>query len=211
MRFNAIIAATISSAAVFAVLGNSPAHAQTSKTQNNEQPAQTQKVEPKIVEVKPGDYLSKIANENQTTYVRIFDANTSIADPDVIHPGEKLRIPTADEKLVSRLATVSTPTPTPAKSPVQRQSTPAPVAASVPTGDVWDQIAQCESGGNWSINTGNGYYGGLQFSLGSWRGVGGSGLPSQASREEQIARAKILQSRQGWGAWPACTARLGLR
>lgn len=76
---------------------------------------------------------------------------------------------------------------------------------------VWDQLAQCESGGNWSINTGNGYYGGLQFSLQSWRGVGGSGYPHQASREEQISRGQALQRIQGWGAWPGCARQLGLR
>ena len=76
---------------------------------------------------------------------------------------------------------------------------------------VWDRLAQCESGGNWSINTGNGYYGGLQFSLSSWRAVGGSGYPHQASREEQIARAERLLDLQGWGAWPACTSKLGYR
>jgi hypothetical protein len=76
---------------------------------------------------------------------------------------------------------------------------------------VWDRLAQCESGGNWSINTGNGYYGGLQFSLSSWRAVGGSGYPHEQSREQQISRAKRLRSRQGWGAWPSCASKLGLR
>ena len=80
----------------------------------------------------------------------------------------------------------------------------------VPWG-VWDRLAQCESSGNWSINTGNGYYGGLQFSLQSWRGVGGSGYPHQHSRAEQIRRAELLKARQGWGAWPACSRKLGLR
>lgn len=76
---------------------------------------------------------------------------------------------------------------------------------------VWDLLAQCESGGNWAINTGNGYYGGVQFLPSSWAAVGGTGLPHEASREEQIARARILLAYQGWGAWPACSARLGLR
>ncbi|MGJ3507963.1 ubiquitin-like domain-containing protein [Enemella sp. A6] len=84
-------------------------------------------------------------------------------------------------------------------------------APPVSSGSVWDRLAQCESGGNWSINTGNGYYGGLQFSASSWRAVGGSGLPHQHSREEQIRRAEILKSKQGWGAWPACTRKLGIR
>jgi uncharacterized protein YabE (DUF348 family) len=76
---------------------------------------------------------------------------------------------------------------------------------------VWDALAQCESGGNWAINTGNGYYGGLQFNLGTWQSYGGSGLPSNASRETQIAIAtKVRDASGGYGAWPACAASLGL-
>jgi hypothetical protein len=73
----------------------------------------------------------------------------------------------------------------------------------------WDALADCESGGNWQINTGNGYYGGLQFSLGTWQSVGGTGLPSDASRETQILMGQRLQARSGWGSWPACSRRLG--
>ncbi len=90
-------------------------------------------------------------------------------------------------------------------------SSSAKSAASVANGSVWDQIAQCESGGNWSINTGNGFYGGLQFTLGTWHAFGGSGMPNSASREQQIAVAKKVQASQGWGAWPACTSKLGIR
>jgi hypothetical protein len=75
----------------------------------------------------------------------------------------------------------------------------------------WDDLAECESGGDWHINTGNGFYGGLQFTLTSWRGVGGTGYPHQHSREEQIVRAERLQDIQGWGAWPACSRKIGLR
>jgi uncharacterized protein YabE (DUF348 family) len=76
---------------------------------------------------------------------------------------------------------------------------------------VWDQLAQCESGGNWAANTGNGYYGGLQFNVGTWQSYGGSGLPSNASRETQIAIAtKVRDASGGYGAWPACSASLGL-
>ena len=76
---------------------------------------------------------------------------------------------------------------------------------------VWDSLAQCESGGNWAINTGNGYYGGLQFNLGTWQSYGGSGLPSNASRETQIAIAtKLRDAAGGYGAWPGCSAKLGL-
>jgi uncharacterized protein YabE (DUF348 family) len=79
------------------------------------------------------------------------------------------------------------------------------------SGDVWAALAQCESGGNPATNTGNGYYGLYQFSLPTWQAVGGSGLPSEASAAEQTQRAQILQARSGWGQWPACSAKLGLR
>lgn len=71
----------------------------------------------------------------------------------------------------------------------------------------WDAVAACESGGNWSINTGNGYYGGLQFSLGTWRSNGGAGMPHQASRSEQIRVAENVVRSQGAGAWPVCGRR----
>lgn len=75
---------------------------------------------------------------------------------------------------------------------------------------IFDRLAECESGGNWAANTGNGYYGGVQFSASTWASVGGSGLPHEHSREEQIKRASILQQRSGWGQWPHCAAQLGL-
>jgi hypothetical protein len=106
------------------------------------------------------------------------------------------------------------PEPTPEPEP-EPEPSPEPTSEPAPSGAVsvstWDRVAQCESGGNWSINTGNGYYGGLQFALSSWQWVGGSGYPHQASKSEQIARAEILLQRQGWEAWPACSRKLGLR
>jgi uncharacterized protein YabE (DUF348 family) len=76
---------------------------------------------------------------------------------------------------------------------------------------VWDQLAQCESGGNWAINTGNGYYGGLQFSLGTWQSYGGPGMPHQQSRETQIMIAeRVRAATGGYGSWPACSQSLGL-
>ena len=84
------------------------------------------------------------------------------------------------------------------------------IGTKIPNG-VWDRLAGCESGGNWHINTGNGYYGGLQFNLGTWHAYGGTGLPSDHSREDQIAVATRLRDASGgYGAWPACAARLGL-
>ncbi|MBB6381236.1 hypothetical protein BKA01_008513 [Pseudonocardia eucalypti] len=89
-----------------------------------------------------------------------------------------------------------------------------PPAPGVALGSVWDKLAKCEAGGNWRINTGNGYYGGLQFDVRTWRAHGGAryaALPHQASREEQIAVAENVRSRRGgFGAWPACSRKLGL-
>jgi hypothetical protein len=88
---------------------------------------------------------------------------------------------------------------------------PADPSSAIEHYDIWVRLAVCESGGNWSINTGNGYYGGVQFSLTSWRAVGGTGYPHQASMLEQMARAERLLDLQGWGAWPSCSRQLGLR
>ncbi|MFI6036427.1 transglycosylase family protein [Streptomyces sp. NPDC051315] len=84
--------------------------------------------------------------------------------------------------------------------------------AAAADGGVWDRIAQCESGGNWHINTGNGYYGGLQFSASTWRAYGGTAYAptaDRATRAQQIAVATKVQRGQGWGAWPTCSARAG--
>jgi LysM repeat protein len=84
----------------------------------------------------------------------------------------------------------------------------APAFASAqPTN--WDAVAECESGGNWSIDTGNGYRGGLQFKQSTWEANGGSGNPANASREEQIRVAENVKATQGMGAWPTCGKRGG--
>ena len=101
-----------------------------------------------------------------------------------------------------------------AKRPETVSGNTGAAAPAVAGGSVWDSIAQCESGGNWAINTGNGYQGGLQFSPSTWAGHGGTAYAptaDQATREQQIAVAERVQASQGWGAWPACTARLGIR
>ncbi|MDJ0343160.1 transglycosylase family protein [Streptomyces sp. H10-C2] len=84
--------------------------------------------------------------------------------------------------------------------------------AAAADGGVWDRIAQCESGGNWHIDTGNGYYGGLQFAAGTWRSNGGAqyaATADRATREQQIAIATKVQRAGGWGAWPVCARRAG--
>ncbi|WP_298254532.1 transglycosylase family protein [uncultured Arthrobacter sp.] len=84
-------------------------------------------------------------------------------------------------------------------------------AAGAANAAPWDAVAQCESGGDWGINTGNGYYGGLQFSPTTWDEFGGAGNPQDATREQQIAVAEKVLAKQGWGAWPSCADQLNLR
>lgn len=91
-----------------------------------------------------------------------------------------------------------------------QRSQPATSSSGSGSG-VWNTIAQCESGGNWATNTGNGYYGGLQFSLSTWQAHGGVGMPHEQSASAQIAVAERVKASQGWGAWPACSSKAGLR
>jgi LysM repeat protein len=222
MRLRTILVAALLFATIFVAAGLQSASAETQKP--NEKNA-SQVTNDQVVVV-PGDNLSKIAGQKQTSYVRLFDANEQIADPDLIHPGDKIRIPKPDEQLPNRpipsnapapapapapSATVTRAAPAPAPAPAAVQAAPRPAAVYVAGNSVWDALARCESGGNWAINTGNGFYGGLQFTLSSWHAVGGTGYPNLASREEQIMRGQMLQARQGWGAWPVCSAKIGLR
>ena len=87
-------------------------------------------------------------------------------------------------------------------------------AANAASDSTWDRLAQCESSGNWAINTGNGYHGGLQFSPRTWTAFGGAQFAPvayQASREEQIVVAERVLAEQGWNAWPSCSRKLGIR
>jgi LysM repeat protein len=166
---------------------------------------------PVMVTVAQGDTLIKIAEEHGSTYARVFDANTQIANPNLINPGDQIRVPEPDEALTARELPVQATVSTYVAPNAGQTSLVVPVIAS---GDVWDQIAACESHGNWGINTGNGYYGGLQFSYGTWLSNGGGEYAERAdlaTREQQIDIASRLQASRGWGPWPACTTRLGLR
>ena len=102
----------------------------------------------------------------------------------------------------------------PAPAIVRVGTKPEPQVPAVSNGSTWDAIAHCEATGNWAINTGNGFYGGLQFTQGTWAGFGGTEYAPRAdlaTREQQIAVAEKVQAAQGWGAWPACTSKLGMR
>ncbi|MFE3543512.1 transglycosylase family protein [Nocardia sp. NPDC059177] len=96
---------------------------------------------------------------------------------------------------------------------IRKGAKPGTEVPEVKDGAIWDALARCESTGNWAINTGNGYYGGIQFDQSTWERQGGLRYAPRAdlaTREEQIAIAEVTRARQGWGAWPACTGRLGL-
>ena len=109
------------------------------------------------------------------------------------------------------------PAPAPGPGP-EPEPDPDPGSGSAPAGgtasEVWDQLAQCEAGGDWTADTGNGYYGGLQFHPDTWAAHGGRQYAEQAhqaSRAEQIAVAERVRDAQGWSAWPHCSRELGLR
>jgi hypothetical protein len=186
--------------------------------------------------VEQGESLAEIATEYgyeaDDAWRRIFDANPEIENPDLIFVDLELRVPAADETLEAR----DLPLPPPpavvessrssargsrSGSAAGRTQTAAPQAAapqaaapSVAGAGVWDRLAACESGGNWSINTGNGYSGGLQFHPGTWAAFGGTAYaPSAhlATKSQQIEIAQRVQAGQGWGAWPACSRKIGLR
>ena len=172
--------------------------------------------------VKSGDTLSKIDTKLKSPgpWTRLAYVNRSKFDnPDIIEVGTRLTIPTEDGKRLKYAPPVpeeeevepSSPSGSSPASSSGSSSSSTPSSGGSVGGSIWHALAQCESGGNWSINTGNGYYGGLQFSLSSWQAVGGSGLPSNASVGEQIMRGQKLQAIQGWSAWPSCSAKLGLR
>ena len=128
------------------------------------------------------------------------------------------RVTTENGKVTARKAVASTMTRSPvseivrygtkqrpAPKPTPAAPAPAPAANYAGGSSIWDKIAACESGGNWATNTGNGYYGGLQFSLSTWAAYGGTGRPDQQSREAQIAVAeRVAAAEGGYGAWPHC-------
>jgi LysM repeat protein len=235
MRQVAILAAVFSMAILFAMSSPKAQAAPIQTTTKNTIKVSSTPTPPPVrtVTVQPGDTLSQLAIRFGSTILRLFYANTEIKNPNLIYPGEQLRIPSSDERLTARtvpgaLAAVVQPTPQQSTSEsTQTVATPAPTVVtpsivtppsppvsavtSTTSSSVWDSLAMCESSGNWSIDTGNGFYGGLQFTLQSWQAVGGTGYPNDASPAEQIAMAEKLLAIQGWEAWPACSLQLGLR
>lgn len=157
-----------------------------------------------------------------TTVDGVEESRTLVSDEVSVAPVNKVVVKGTKERPVVKPAPA--PAAPAAKAPAASSEAPAPAASgsgetassAAPTvaaaGDVWSKLAQCESGGNPSIVSKNGLYHGLyQFSVGTWQSLGGSGLPSQASAAEQTRLAQALQARSGWGQWPHCSSKLGLR
>lgn len=124
-------------------------------------------------------------------------------------------IPPTTTSTTARPTTTSTTRPTTTTAARRAQAVPsrsAPQTAGgkINTGDVWQSLAECESGNN-NVNTGNGYHGFFQFSRQTWQAMGGSGVASDNGPEKQLELARKLQSRSGWGQWPSCSRKLGLR
>ncbi|MFD3810506.1 transglycosylase family protein [Rhodococcus sp. NPDC058639] len=138
-------------------------------------------------------------------------------------PGEReitFDVHTVNGVEVGRTETASKVLTEPAPAVVRVGTKPKPAPPAPPAapasgrGSTWDSLAQCEATGNWAANTGNGFYGGLQFTQQTWAAFGGTQYAPRAdlaTREQQIAVAEKVQAGQGWGAWPSCTSKLGLR
>lgn len=162
-----------------------------------------------------GKYIQNIYEEHKSTEL-------DLARHVIVTAYHHMELTTSDNELQDP-QTPPTPEPTPKPLPVQTpRPTPQARAATIPpiarqpvrasgTGDVWDLLVQCETQGDWYANTGNGYYGGLQFDEQTWRSVGGRGNPANAPIAEQKLRAELLRQQRGFQPWPACSAQLGLR
>jgi LysM repeat protein len=172
--------------------------------------------------VQQGDSLSAIAAH---TYGKAADwpavwwvNRHQVANPNLITAGQRLRLPASGQvpAWMARAAQAAIPAPPPVPAAVSIPQASPPAAASVSTaapassgGANWSAIAACESGGNWSASTGNGFYGGLQFTEQTWLGYGGGQYASsanQATKAQQIAVAERVLAGQGIGAWPTCGA-----
>jgi LysM repeat protein len=177
--------------------------------------------------VRQGDTLSTIAvhaYHNAAAWPAVWWANRrQVRNPNMIAAGQRLRLPASGHVTAAMAraaqAAVPAPPPAPAQAPAAPvstyqggQSASAPVSTAAPAssgGANWSAIAACESGGNWSTNTGNGFYGGLQFSEQTWLAYGGGQYaPSAnlASQSQQIAVGERVLAGQGIGAWPVCGA-----
>jgi LysM repeat protein len=164
------------------------------------------------VVVQPGDTLSGIAQqEGISNWQLLYQDNLSVVgdNPNLIFPGQILQIPGTDQTL-SPVSSISTASPVQV-TVVQHNSDNNNNSVQDPASSInWDAVAQCESGGDWSIDTGNGFYGGLQFTESTWLAYGGgkyAAYANEASQAEQETVANAVLAGQGIGAWPVCGPR----
>jgi hypothetical protein len=154
-----------------------------------------------------GNNVAKPLPQIQEPKVMLVESESTEMPLRVVKPAP---IATAEIHTVAQVQAKPAPKP---KTKAQKKSTPKPKRSSNVNGGVWDRIAQCESTGNWSINTGNGYYGGLQFNQATWVSAGGLKYAPRAdlaTKAEQIAVAEALRSKRGLQPWE-CAGKLGLR
>lgn len=153
--------------------------------------------------------------EHRVDDPNMLEGETAVENPGA--PGERsvtFDVHTVNGVEVGRTETASDVLAEPQPVIVRVGTKPKPAVPASGRASTWDALAQCEATGNWAINTGNGFYGGLQFTQQTWAGFGGTQYAPRAdlaTREQQIAIAEKVQAVQGWGAWPACTSKLGLR
>lgn len=163
----------------------------------------------------------KLTEDGMTSSVKAFNealhsaekkyGNLQVVDWDLDDSGYSDGIHYNTDGIDKRVSSIVSDVKKSSSSGTQQASSSTP---AVQNGETWDKLAQCEAGGNWAINTGNGFSGGLQFTPQTWKGFGGekyAPAAHEATREEQIAVAEKVKDEQGWGAWPSCTSQLGLR
>jgi hypothetical protein len=168
--------------------------------------------------VKAGDTLSSIARHeygSARAWPALWWVNRhKVHNPQMIRVGQRLALSSWHPRKAwldrAALAATPAPAPAPAVSSAPAPASPGTWSAPAPSGGVnWSAVAACESGGNWSISTGNGFYGGLQFTAGTWLANGGGQYASSANLAtpaQQIAVAERVLASQGIGAWPVCGA-----
>ena len=171
--------------------------------------------------------VTRIRLEKVTQPAPLVPANREVPDPSmnmsrrvVEDPGQPgtqnvtFAISTVNGVETGRLP-IANEVLTPARDGVVRVGAkPGTEVPPISNGGTWDALSRCEAGGNWAINTGNGFYGGVQFDQNTWERNGGlryAGRADLATREEQITIAEVTRARQGWGAWPVCSGRIGAR
>lgn len=158
----------------------------------------------------------RVIKDSVTTVDGVEESREQISDEVTKKPQDRVLVVGTKARPVVKPATPKAPKKSSSSSSSSSGSS-SPAAAPAPSapaasGDVWAALARCESGGRANVVSASGAYHGLyQFSVATWKSVGGSGLPSQASPAEQTKRAKMLQARSGWGQWPSCSRQIGVR